>query len=176
MLAGATVLQSWKRACVRIVLGSMSHSSSQARHAWTLECQKSYHCDRGENAVCLHGWCSGLPAESLHMCSCTSVCIHAGEWVCLKNVHLVVAWLPLLEKALRGLTPHPSFRLLLTSEPHPDFPPSLLEACLKVPHPIQLVLSCLLVLTEQGAQDRPPTTLLGRTQVCLQQSVNPRHM
>ena len=85
-----------------------------------------------------------------------SVCIPAGEWVCLKNVHLVVAWLPLLEKALRGLTPHPSFRLLLTSEPHPDFPPSLLEACLKVPYPTQLVSSCLLVLTEQGAQDRPP--------------------
>ena len=58
--------------------------------------------------------------------------MHAGEWLCLKNVHLVVAWLPVLEKALRGLTPHPSFRLLLTSEPHPDFPPALLEACLKV--------------------------------------------
>ena len=58
--------------------------------------------------------------------------MHAGEWVCLKNVHLVVAWLPVLEKALRGLTPHPSFRLLLTAEPHPDFPPALLEACLKV--------------------------------------------
>ena len=52
--------------------------------------------------------------------------------MCLKNVHLVVAWLPVLEKALRGLTPHPSFRLLLTSEPHPAFPPSILEACLKV--------------------------------------------
>ena len=65
----------------------------------------------------------------------------AGEWVCLKNVHLVVAWLPVLEKALRGLMPHPSFRLLLTSEPHPDFPPALLEACLKVtvPHTITLL-------------------------------------
>ncbi|KAL0028751.1 hypothetical protein WJX79_004868 [Trebouxia sp. C0005] len=59
-------------------------------------------------------------------------CAQSGEWVCLKNVHLVVAWLPVLEKALRGLTPHPSFRLLLTAEPHPDFPPALLEACLKV--------------------------------------------
>ncbi len=58
--------------------------------------------------------------------------MHAGEWVCLKNVHLVVAWLPVLEKALRGLMPHPSFRLLLTSEPHSNFPPALLEACLKV--------------------------------------------
>ena len=57
----------------------------------------------------------------------------AGEWLCLKNVHLVVAWLPLLEKSLRSLTPHPSFRLLLTSESHPGFPASLLEACLKVP-------------------------------------------
>lgn len=47
-------------------------------------------------------------------------------------MHLVVTWLPGLEKALRGLNPHPSFRLLLTSEPHPAFPPSLLEACLKV--------------------------------------------
>ncbi|KAL0047749.1 hypothetical protein WJX82_010930, partial [Trebouxia sp. C0006] len=59
-------------------------------------------------------------------------CAQSGEWLCLKNVHLVVAWLLVLEKALRGLTPHPSFRLLLTSEPHPDFPPALLEACLKV--------------------------------------------
>ena len=58
--------------------------------------------------------------------------ICAGEWLCLKNVHLVVAWLPVLEKSLRGLSPHPSFRLLLTCEPHPAFPASLLEACLKV--------------------------------------------
>lgn len=60
------------------------------------------------------------------------ISIHAGEWLCLKNVHLVVAWLPVLEKSLRGLLPHPSFRLLLTSESHPAFPASLLEACLKV--------------------------------------------
>ena len=58
--------------------------------------------------------------------------ICTGEWLCLKNVHLVVAWLPVLENSLRGLSPHPSFRLLLTSESHPAFPASLLEACLKV--------------------------------------------
>ena len=26
----------------------------------------------------------------------------AGEWLCLKNLHLVVSWLPSLEKEVRG--------------------------------------------------------------------------
>ena len=52
-----------------------------------------------------------------------------GEWVCLKNLHLVVAWLPTLEKAIAALhsTMHKDFRLWLTTEPHRDFPAILLQ-------------------------------------------------
>lgn len=55
-----------------------------------------------------------------------------GDWVCLKNLHLVVAWLPSLEKELSALEPHPEFRLWLTTEPHDEFPPLLLQQSLKV--------------------------------------------
>ena len=54
-----------------------------------------------------------------------------GTWLCLKNLHLVVAWLPNLEKVLSGLEPHPEFRLWLTSEPHNLFPSILLQQSLK---------------------------------------------
>eukprot|EP00051_Salpingoeca_urceolata_P022682 m.374607 g.374607 ORF g.374607 m.374607 type:complete len:4614 (-) comp20005_c1_seq14:242-14083(-) len=45
-----------------------------------------------------------------------------GKWVVLKNVHLAPTWLVSLEKRLTSLTPHPSFRLFLTSEIHPKLP------------------------------------------------------
>lgn len=56
----------------------------------------------------------------------------AGDWLCLKNLHLVVAWLPSLEKELSALEPHADFRLWLTTEPHDQFPPLLLQQSLKV--------------------------------------------
>ncbi|CAM9334952.1 unnamed protein product, partial [Hapterophycus canaliculatus] len=56
----------------------------------------------------------------------------AGDWLCLKNLHLVVAWLPFLEKELSALEPHADFRLWLTTEPHEDFPPILLQQSLKI--------------------------------------------
>lgn len=55
-----------------------------------------------------------------------------GSWLCLKNLHLVVAWLPSLEKELSSLDPNPDFRLWLTSESHPLFPSILLQQSLKV--------------------------------------------
>jgi dynein heavy chain 2 len=55
----------------------------------------------------------------------------AGTWLCLKNLHLVVAWLPNLEKELSSLEAHPEFRLWLTSETHPQFPSILLQQSLK---------------------------------------------
>ena len=55
-----------------------------------------------------------------------------GLWVCLQNVHLVVGWLPVIEKTLHSLEPDDSFRLWLTTEPHPRFPPILLQQSLKV--------------------------------------------
>lgn len=55
-----------------------------------------------------------------------------GGWVLLKNLHLVAAWLPVLEKAVNSLTPHASFRLFFTTEEHPAFPPLLLQQSLKI--------------------------------------------
>ncbi|XP_074649972.1 cytoplasmic dynein 2 heavy chain 1-like [Tubulanus polymorphus] len=59
-------------------------------------------------------------------------CSRNGEWLCLKNLHLVTAWLPLLEKELNSLEPHADFRLWLTAESHPKFPTILLQTSLKV--------------------------------------------
>ena len=56
----------------------------------------------------------------------------AGHWLCLKNLHLVVHWVPQLEKELAGITPNPAFRLWLTTEPHANFPAILLQQSLKI--------------------------------------------
>ncbi len=58
-----------------------------------------------------------------------------GGWVTLKNIHLVTAWLHALEAELSSdhmASPHPDFRLWLTTEPHPKMPPVLVRSCLKV--------------------------------------------
>ncbi|KAI8844037.1 dynein heavy chain and region D6 of dynein motor-domain-containing protein [Chytriomyces cf. hyalinus JEL632] len=55
-----------------------------------------------------------------------------GGWVCLQNVHLVIRWLPELEKEIGSLNFHPKFRLWLTSEAHAKFPVSLLQSSLKI--------------------------------------------
>jgi dynein heavy chain 2 len=55
-----------------------------------------------------------------------------GTWLCLKNLHLVVAWLPTLEKEISSLqNVQPEFRLWLTSESHQLFPTILLQQALK---------------------------------------------
>lgn len=54
-----------------------------------------------------------------------------GTWLCLKNLHLVIAWLPTLEKELSAMEPHQDFRLFLTSEAHPGFASILLQQSLK---------------------------------------------
>ncbi|CAL8361611.1 unnamed protein product [Merluccius merluccius] len=55
-----------------------------------------------------------------------------GDWLCLKNLHLVTAWLPQLEKELNALQPKEGFRLWLTAEVHPRFPLILLQTSLKI--------------------------------------------
>ena len=50
-----------------------------------------------------------------------------GGWLLLKNLHLVVSWLPTLEKELNSLKPHRDFRLWLTTESHDAFTPILLQ-------------------------------------------------
>uniref|UniRef100_A0A3Q3KJ04 Cytoplasmic dynein 2 heavy chain 1 n=1 Tax=Monopterus albus TaxID=43700 RepID=A0A3Q3KJ04_MONAL len=59
-------------------------------------------------------------------------CSRNGDWLCLKNLHLVTGWLPLLEKELNVLRPKAGFRLWLTAEVHPKFPPILLQSSLKI--------------------------------------------
>ncbi|TKS81144.1 Cytoplasmic dynein 2 heavy chain 1 [Collichthys lucidus] len=59
-------------------------------------------------------------------------CSRNGDWLCLKNLHLVTTWLPLLEKELNVLHPKAGFRLWLTAEVHPRFPPILLQSSLKI--------------------------------------------
>ena len=59
-------------------------------------------------------------------------CAVNGDWLCLKNLHLVTPWLPTLEKELNSLEPNKNFRLWLTTESHPKFPTVLLQSSLKV--------------------------------------------
>lgn len=62
------------------------------------------------------------------------VSFSTGDWLLLKNLHLVVSWLPLLEKEVHNLPSerHDGFRLFLTTQPHAKFPATLLESSLKV--------------------------------------------
>ncbi|XP_033632471.1 cytoplasmic dynein 2 heavy chain 1-like isoform X2 [Asterias rubens] len=59
-------------------------------------------------------------------------CARNGEWLCLKNLHLVTPWLAVLEKEMNTLEPHEKFRLWLTAESHPKFPTILLQSSLKI--------------------------------------------
>jgi dynein heavy chain 2 len=56
----------------------------------------------------------------------------SGQWVFLKNLHLVPAFLQLLEKEFSGLVKHKNFRLWLTTEFQDKFPAILLETCYKL--------------------------------------------
>ena len=56
----------------------------------------------------------------------------SGSWLCLKNLHLMTFWIPILEKELHSMNLHQDFRLWLTTESHSNFPATLLESCLKV--------------------------------------------
>ncbi|XP_025088458.1 cytoplasmic dynein 2 heavy chain 1-like isoform X3 [Pomacea canaliculata] len=59
-------------------------------------------------------------------------CANNGDWLCLKNLHLVTAWLPALEKEINSMKPHKDFRLWMTAEVHPKFPTILLQSSLKI--------------------------------------------
>ncbi len=37
-----------------------------------------------------------------------------GQWVCLKNLHLMTFWIPVLEKELQAMEPHDNFRYVRT--------------------------------------------------------------
>ncbi|KAG5491847.1 hypothetical protein JIQ42_01756 [Leishmania sp. Namibia] len=55
-----------------------------------------------------------------------------GEWLFLKNLHLVIPWVSHLQMELMALKPDASFRLFLTSEAHDEFPSILLGQSLKI--------------------------------------------
>ena len=63
-------------------------------------------------------------------------CSNNGSWLCLKNLHLAIKWLPNIEKSLQGLKSHEKFRLILTSEQHPLFCTNLLNSCFKISYEI----------------------------------------
>lgn len=67
-----------------------------------------------------------------------------GDWLCLKNLHLMTYWLPTLEKELKSLCPHENFRLWFTAEAHPRFSAILAQSCLKVTYEV-LCWICLYV-------------------------------
>lgn len=56
----------------------------------------------------------------------------AGAWLCIKNTHLAVSWLPEFHRKLAevAVSAAPGFRLWMTSEPHEMFPADLLSASL----------------------------------------------
>lgn len=59
-------------------------------------------------------------------------CASKGEWLCLKNLHLVPNFLTSLEKTLNNTQIAEGFKLFLTTEEHPKFPVVLLESCFKL--------------------------------------------
>ncbi|XP_051482944.1 cytoplasmic dynein 2 heavy chain 1 isoform X1 [Apus apus] len=83
------------------------------------------------NTECYHQIAMGQGQADLAI-QTLKECAHNGEWLCLKNLHLVTSWLPVLEKELNTLQPQPSFRLWLTTEVHPKFTPILLQSSLKI--------------------------------------------
>lgn len=61
--------------------------------------------------------------------------IKHGNWVFLANCHLMLSWMPTLEKMIETFiegTPHPKFRLWLSSSPNPEFPITILQRGIKM--------------------------------------------
>jgi dynein heavy chain len=59
-----------------------------------------------------------------------------GTWVFLANCHLMLSWMPTLEKMIESMmiegNPHPNFRLWLSSSPDPSFPITILQRGIKM--------------------------------------------
>ena len=58
-----------------------------------------------------------------------------GNWVFLANCHLMLSWMPTLEKMIEALiegSPHPKFRLWLSSSPVDSFPIAILQRGIKM--------------------------------------------
>jgi dynein heavy chain 2 len=94
------------------------------------EFHKQYVADTGQN-ISFHQIAMGGGQNDEAMNVVTEAA-RVGDWICLKNLHLVISWVPLLEKQIKNLEAHENFRCWLTTEPHAKFPPILLETSLKV--------------------------------------------
>ena len=77
---------------------------------------------------------------------------YQGNWVFLANCHLSLSWMPQLDKLVEQLqveSPHPDFRLWLSSSPHPEFPISILQVGIKMttePPKVTYLLHVCLIL------------------------------
>ncbi|GMH50243.1 hypothetical protein TrRE_jg3287 [Triparma retinervis] len=65
--------------------------------------------------------------------------LKVGSWTLLANCHLMLSWMPQLEKAVEAYCDeeangkiHPNFRLWLSSSPNPQFPITLLQRGVKM--------------------------------------------
>ena len=61
--------------------------------------------------------------------------IKNGTWVFLANCHLMLSWMPTLEKMIESIVegnPNPKFRLWLSSSPDPNFPITILQRGIKM--------------------------------------------
>lgn len=67
-------------------------------------------------------------------------CSESGQWLCIKNLHLMTSWLGELEKEFRSLKLHSNFRLWLTTEPNEEFSPVLANSCLKITYEVCHIL------------------------------------
>ena len=82
--------------------------------------------------ICALGQGQGPRAEAL-----IDDGVNKGSWVFLANCHLMLSWMPVLEKKIDSicdgsLETHESFRLWLSSNPDPKFPITILQAAIKV--------------------------------------------
>eukprot|EP00767_Chilomastix_cuspidata_P003879 gnl/Chilomastix_cuspidata/4008.p1 GENE.gnl/Chilomastix_cuspidata/4008~~gnl/Chilomastix_cuspidata/4008.p1 ORF type:complete len:4809 (-),score=800.22 gnl/Chilomastix_cuspidata/4008:14-12793(-) len=61
--------------------------------------------------------------------------LKSGGWLFLANAHLLLSWLPELEKLIASIPsskPHKDFQLWISSDPHPKFPIGVLQASIKI--------------------------------------------
>lgn len=65
--------------------------------------------------------------------------LNLGKWLFIKNLHLVIEWLPYLENEIKSIKEEEgnhscsdNFRLFMTTQPHDKFPTTLLELSYKV--------------------------------------------